>query len=388
MTQLENFFSQSVIFDGMQVLLDMPQVDFDYSGPVLSAQFRTTKELSRVIKDFDVSDVNQSIVTATLDWSAGPVIASGNTGCSQCGESLLPCIHLAAIAIDYLARQDPIIPYPSEKKRADTALRLLRTELNQRYDPYPNMARHRVVYLLSARDGALHLRVHKGYVSKKGKYSTKTDLGFEVLGRSSLPKFVTQTDLYLLHRLKELAQVLDDETRDAQQETLSLGLGDTCDSEFLYYLVSTQRCFWQHCEQAPLKVEQHYLGDFVEPGAFHQVASGQYLDLASMSLVLSELPSSLSKISDKQCTEYLQQVADDDREWQPTLKVYRKGIEFPWDELSHLDIQIASFTLISDNLECGLTDIFDLANESPHLLKLASELSIQLSDFPDRKSVV
>lgn len=382
MIPLENYFSQSVIFDGLQVLLEMTVVDIDYSGPVLSAKFSSTKDQRIISEGLDGGDAMQSLVTARLDWSAGPVLASANTVCSQCSESQLPCIHLAAIAIDYLARQDPIIPYPSETKRADTALRLLRTELSQRYDPYPNMARHRVVYLLSTREGALHLSVHKGYVSKLGQYSIKTDLGFEVLDRASLPKFVTQTDVYLLHRLREVAQVLDDETRAAQQETLSLGLGARCDSEFLYQLMATQRCFWLHCEQGFLKIEPHYLDDFVEPSALHQVASGQYLDLASMSLVLTDLPPSLGELSDEQHAEYVQRVADDDREWTPKLTVYRRGIEFPWDEQSHLDLQIASFSLISDNMQCGLADIFAVASESPHLLKLASEMSIQLSDFP------
>ncbi len=382
MTLLEDFFSQSVIFDGMQILLDTPQVCFDYSGPVLSAQFSSAIELDIGTDVPNVRDASPLTVMTTLDWSAGPVIASKNTACSQCEQHLLPCVHLAAIAIDYLAKQAPIIPYLSEKKRADTAFRLLRTELSQRYNPYPNMARHRVVYLLSVRDGELHLTAHKGYVSKLGEYSIKTDLGFEVLARGNLPKFVSQADLYILHRLKALVQVLGNEQKDAQQETLSLSLSEMCDSEFLYQLMSTRRCFWQHCDQAPFKVEQHNLDDFVEVSALHEVALGHYLDLASMSLVLTELPPSLAELSDIQCTQYLQQLTDNDREWMPKVKIYRKGIQFPWDEQCHQNIEIASFSLISENIECSLANIFALASESQHLLKLASELNIQLTIFP------
>ncbi|WP_231847854.1 DEAD/DEAH box helicase [Shewanella violacea] len=359
----------------------MPLLRFDHSGPILSGQFDSVPTLGTV-EGCGVSDgIIDSIVTATLDWSAGPVIASGNTTCSVCSDSQLPCIHIAAIAIDYLAKQVPITPYPSETKRADTASRLLRTELNKRYDPYPNMARHRVVYLLSVTDGELHLSVHKGYVSKLGKYSIKTDLGFEVLDRGNLPKFVTQTDVYLLHRLRELAQALDTGARDALQERLSIGLGDTCAGEFLYHLIATQRCFWLHCDQVPLKIEQHNLDDFVDPKALIKIDSGQFLDLASMSLVLTDLGPFWGELSDKPLAEYLRQLADDDREWAPKLKIHRARVDFPWDEQNHLDIEVASFSLCSENLECSLADIFALASESPHLLKLASELSIQLSDF-------
>lgn len=391
LVHLEEIFSQSVIFDALGILLDT-HLQHDYQGSILLAEFSAVsadyegEQLdcnSRTLDSISDSATLSGPIFAQLDWAAGPIIASKNTHCSQCIGSTFSCIHIAAIAIDYLARQTPIMPYPSEKKRADTAQRLLRTELNQRFDPYPNMARHRIVYLLSRKGEQLQLDVHKGYVGKTGKYSVKTNLGFEVLHRSSQPKFVTQADRWILNQLQPLLTAIEPKLSKEQEEKISLSIDSICDNEFITMLVLTQRCFWQSCDQQPLKFEQHYLNDFIDTGYFLKASQDAYIDLASMSMINTRPAAAFS--NEKCSVQLLALMADDDRDWQPKLTVSR-CINGPDIDNNQLDLDLVSFSFMSDHHEVNLEQVFALSSELPHFLKLAAELNVQLIDFPPLSS--
>lgn len=375
MIQLEHFFSQSVLFDAINVLLTDPFSHVE-KGTVLGGRFLPSPVETNTVE----TNSGELTVHAQLDWSAGPVIASDNTRCSQCIENKASCKHIAAIALDYLARQKPIKPYPSEKKRADTAERLMRTELNQRFDPYPNMARHRVVYLLSRKDNKLHIDVHKGYVSKTGQYCVKTDLGFDVITRSGLPKFITELDLWLLNRLRHGLEKTDPALLAQQQESISLSLDGLCDSEFITLLTLTQRCFWVSCTQQPLKLEQHFINDFIDTEHFLEVDRRTYLDLASMSMVDISGPASLQALGAQEAVLAL--LADDERDWQPQLTISRRTVDLGFDNSHPLDLDIVDFSLASEHDHVSFEQIFSSSSEQPQFLTLASELSTQLSAMP------
>jgi len=189
--QLEAYFSQAALFDGMQLLLVEPY-ECHYTGPVLSAKFPaiTSEHGTLAAQQSRTRDIE-----TRLDWSAGPLIRSKNT-CCTCGTKEVSCAHMAAIAIDSQARQAPPLDYAQGHKRPDTVVKLLRSELNKRFVPYLAMVRYRIIYLLSLGKNGLHVSVHKGYVGKLHKYSLKGDLGFEVLERGVMPKFVTQSEAH------------------------------------------------------------------------------------------------------------------------------------------------------------------------------------------------
>ena len=367
MVKLEAYFSQATIYNAMQLLFAGQLIHCDYSSWLLTGEFESQSH----------QELNNSIINkidVRLDWTAGPVVGSEHSYCSCDVEG--PCEHLAAVAIDYIAKQDVITPYPSEKKRADTVLRLLKTEFNQRFDPYPNMARHRIVYLLSLGEHGLHLTAHKGYISKKGKYSIKRDIGFGFSSKSAQPKYVTQADLYLLEKIKEYSLALDDVQRAALQDAISLDIVDFTSLKFIKTLCATQRCFWESCEQAAIKLETHYRYDFVDPDVFISIGKNGYLDLASMSLVITPLPEKLVK-----------PLFDHTLDWSPQLRVSRHEIEFPWDERSRLELEVATFSLIHDELSIDLDEIFSSAYDAPEVMKQTAELNVQLAVLPLLTSV-
>ena len=362
MVKLEAYFSQATIFNAMQLLFAGELIHCDYSTWLLSGKFESQSHQN-------AQDRVKNEVHVRLDWTAGPVVGSEHCFCSCHADS--PCEHLAALAIDYIAKQDPITPYSSENKRADTAIRLLKTEFNQRFDPYPNMARHRIVYLLSKGEQGLHLTAHKGYISKKGKYSIKQDIGFGFSTKSSQPKYVTQTDLYLLNQLKECSLALDDVQRTAQQEVISLDIADFTSLDFIKTLCATQRCFWMSCEQSPLRLETHYHHDYIDADAFISIGDNGYIDLASMSLVIA--PSS---------EDIDGPLFDSTLDWSPQLTVSRHDIEFSWDEKSSLELEVANFSLIHADLIIELAEVFSSAYDAPEVMKHVAELNIQLTGLP------
>ena len=380
MVQLEEYFSQSAIFHGMQLLLAGMLVKSEQSGLVIRAEFKpgdvnaaTTQDRTQSSTQKPLGHGSATSIRSTysvLDWSAGPVVASTNSHCT-CHNEDKACKHLAAIAIDHIAKQYPITPYASDKKRPDTAKRLLRTELNQRFDPYPNMARHRIIYLLSENQDGLHLSVHKGYLSKTGIYSIKSDLGLDVFTKNILPKFVTQADRYLLDKLSTLIERCSEMEKIKQREAVSLNLSELAGLDFIRHLVSTQRCFWKKCSNPALKIEQHYHQDFLDPAPFIEIDTGCYLDLASMSLILISDFFSMPDIS-----------PDAEFDWQPQLRITRHHVEFPWDDTLALSLDLANFSLANGVVVYSLSEIFDYAQEVPHCLNLAAEWNIQLSELP------
>ena len=386
MVQLEAYFSQSAIFHGMQLLLAGMLVKSEQSGLIISAEFKSdsvnTASTQKSAHNSTQKSLGQgasrsiSAIYAVLDWSAGPVVASTHSHCTCHNEEGKACKHLAAIAIEHIAKQHPITPYASDKKRPNTAKRLLRTELNQRFDPYPNMARHRILYLLSDNRDGLHLSVHKGYLSKTGSYSIKNSLGLDVFTKSVLPKFVTQADRYLLDKLSSLIEQCGEMEKVKQGDAVSVNLRELTGLDFIQHLVSTQRCFWESCSNPALKIEMHYHQDFVDPTPFIKIDDGSYLDLASMSLALTSDSFSMPDIS-----------PDAEFDWQPQLRVTRRHVEFPWDDTHALSLDLANFSLVNGEVVYSLSEVFDYAQEVPHCLNLAAEWNIQLSDLPLLTSV-
>lgn len=362
MVKLEAYFSQATLFNAMQLLFAEQLIHCDYSSWLLTGEFDSASQLNLLNSVKDKIQVR-------LDWTAGPVVGSEHSYCTCHAAS--PCEHLAALAIDYIAKQKLITPYPSENKRADTALRLLKTEFNQRFDPYPNMARHRIVYLLSIGEQGLHLSAHKGYISKKGQYSIKEDIGFGFSSKSTQPKYVTNADLYLFNELKVYSLALDDVQRAAQQDMISIDVIDFTSLKFIKTLCATQRCFWRSCEQAPIKIETQYPNDFIDEDALISIGDNGYLDLASMSLVIAPLSEEAEK-----------PLFDSTLDWSPQLSVSRHEVEFPWDEKSRLELEVVDFSLIHDEQSIDLEDIFSSAYDAPEVMKQTADLNVQLAALP------
>ena len=353
----------------MQLLFAGQLIDSDHSTWRLTGKFGSGHQPM-----LPNSSIDSILIYAHLDWTAGPIIGSEHSHCS-CDHGA-SCEHLAALAIDHIAKQNLITAYSGDKKRADTALRLLKTEFNQRFDPYPNMVRNRIVYLLSLGEQGIHLTAHKAYLGKNGKYSIKQKIGFGFSTKSSTPKYVTQADLFLLEQIKELSFALDDVQRMAQQDAISLDIVDFTSFNLIKTLCATQRCFWQNSEGAAIKIEFHYPNDFIDLDAFISMGEWGHLDLASMSLILRPFADEVDK-----------PLFDPELDWWPQLRVSRHQIEFPWHDKSTQEFEVVNFFLVHHELSINLDDVFSSAYDAPEVMKQTAELNVQLASFPLLTSV-
>ena len=172
-------FSHQERFSALQALLD---------GRLLECQRR-----AHIIRGVFAGEPKLSCQVSLNDQGK----VSGRCDCGQ-----PRCLHQAALVIEQAAHS--ALEEQGRSRRSDTAIRLFRSDLKERFDPFPTMARHRILYLLAPSDTGLQLKVLKGYLNKNGRYQLKGPLGFDLLQSLPVPKYVSQTDLKLLHLLSEV----------------------------------------------------------------------------------------------------------------------------------------------------------------------------------------
>ena len=75
----------------------------------------------------------------------------------------------------------------------------------ERPSSYPNMARHRVIYVIDQdpENQQYRVNVKKSYLTKANKYTKIEDLPLSVLEQDPLPKFIAPEDRRILHMMHE-----------------------------------------------------------------------------------------------------------------------------------------------------------------------------------------
>ncbi|CAM3961553.1 DEAD/DEAH box helicase [Shewanella aquimarina] len=184
-------FSHQERFSALQALLD---------GRLLECQRR-----AHIIRGVFAGEPKLSCQVSLNDQGK----VSGRCDCGQ-----PRCLHQAALVIEQAAHS--AVEEQGRSRRSDTAIRLFRSDLKERFDPFPTMARHRILYLLALSETGLQLKVLKGYLNKNGRYQLKGPLGFDLLQSQPVPKYVSQTDLKLLHLLREVAGEVTGETFNSE----------------------------------------------------------------------------------------------------------------------------------------------------------------------------
>jgi len=153
--------------------------------------------------------------------------------------------------------------------------------LTQDYDPFPNMSRHRVVYLLQQIEAGFQLEIFKGYVRPDGSYFIKTPLALDCLDKKKLPTFLSFADQFILRNLRELCD-------EFSQNSVTLSSGDI---DKLLQCITTRRCFWLNCEHGAITFR--LLNNQIKISkSWIRLSTHYYLDTQQHQLVqLVELPS-------------------------------------------------------------------------------------------------
>ncbi len=168
----------------------------------------------------------------------------GNCDC----EDPKPCVHMAALALLNRSRLSRLQPFTHQVKALQNINQTFTSWMQkQEYDPFPAMARHRVVYLLdeSKEPAGFSVTLHKAYLSQDERYTIKEPLDNSLLWKKKRPKFVSLADQRVFYLMQQAG------LSEAQKVTLKADR----DSELLTAVVTTGRCFWRACYRQPISFQ-------------------------------------------------------------------------------------------------------------------------------------
>ena len=233
---LSQYFSLANLYQGMQVLLQDLMMDW---------RFSSDKEF---VEGFFLEQ--DRLIKAQLGWPLGQAIDGDFCECKKYSASEgTNCEHLSALAIDTKMRLERLPQPIKQAKNFANELAYLSDWLTQQsFDPFPNMARHRVVYILDGEPGQLTVTLHKAYLTQQNEYQRKASLELSLLNKGKLPKFISLTDQQIIHIIGELVS----QSPSVKVEDFGVQLSLPDDTELLRKMVLSGRCFWRSCHRHPL----------------------------------------------------------------------------------------------------------------------------------------
>lgn len=344
---LSDSFSHQEIFAGLQALLSRQLVHFSQSVSRVEGRFTHGR-----------GEISAHLLL-------GAAAYTGECSCKQ-----KKCIHLAALAIEHLAQ--PESEFSARSRRNDTAIRLFRSEFSQYYDPFPAMARHRVIYLLKVIDDGIELSVYKGYLTKEGRYQLRGELGLDVVQSQPTPKYISLADRQIFALLAASLNSYDLETQRGQICTL---LPKSLGQAFYQLITATQRCFFEEVGAIPLKLERFYDEDYFDRQLMVAVSHDVYIDECSHSLLFD-------CADDARINHHLLDDIDRDGEWSPRLMIKRQMMDFPWLSDPIEPVEFAKFYLVHGKRAYTLDELLYISADHTALMALVAKSQLQLHQFP------
>ena len=228
--QLDTLFSENMIYQATKLILAENIIHWQHNEAL--------ETINAVIED------QGKLHKLSMNWPIDAEISIGSCHC----ELAKPCVHLCALVIESKAKLDQLPPFTQQLQANRDIQNTLGVWLNkQNHDPYPNMARHRLLYFLDAdeTEKRFTISLHKGYLSKDDRYTTKAELDSSLLEQRPLPKFVSLTDKIILNRLSNNHIIKQHQFQ----------LVNKRDNELLKNILQTGRCFWKNCYRPALRFE-------------------------------------------------------------------------------------------------------------------------------------
>ncbi len=228
--QIESLFSEEMVYQALQLILADNLIHWQHDDLL--------ETVNGVIED------KGHLHKLSINWPIDTDISLGTCPC----KTTSPCVHLCALVIVSKAKIDQLPPFTGQLQANRNIQQTLATWINQQtHDPYPNMARHRLVYFLDTDETEKNFTIslHKAYLSKDERYTTKALLNSSLLQQKPLPKFVSLTDKIILNRLQ----------RNNIIKQHSFQLVNKRDDKLLKNILQTGRCFWKNCYRPALQFE-------------------------------------------------------------------------------------------------------------------------------------
>ncbi|MCF6288868.1 MAG: DEAD/DEAH box helicase [Proteobacteria bacterium] len=318
--QIQKLFSEDLVFQATKLLLNNKLSKWNYKQPL--------ELINAVIKD------DKNSYKLSINW---PITTSIDELVGSCACELpKPCVHLAALVIEAKTKLEQLPPFTQQiqasKNIAETFSNWM---MKQNYDPYPNMARHRLLYILDfdADNKKFTISLHKAYISTEARYSLKSKLDTSIIKHNILPKFITISDQKILHNLSQ----------NSVGEQHIFTLESELDEEILTDILLTNRCIWKTCYRSPLEFTQNV--SVLNPSSI-QVTGNLFLSISSNSVVSkSQIYTQATKI-DVSKTHLM-----------PHLSLSSYEICINAKEKHYFDFDIAKISFIYKNQEFNFADL-------------------------------
>lgn len=364
---MTQFFPLELLYRGTQLLLDGLLVDWQY------------KKEEQAAYGFFVHD--NGLIKAGLSWPMSEEAAVKACGCQKTAkQSSGGCVHLAALAIETKEQLDQLVPPLKHADAHAKASDYLKHWLSmQSYDPFPNMARHRVVYLLdkkhdeNAADEALEqavhetfvLSLHKAYLTQQNQYQKKAILPLttDLSNNNKLPKFISLTDQHIIAQIQALLELEPDRAVETNTLVLASSAANhppattTKIENLLASLASSGRLFWKSCYRQELKLmESSLLTEKLHkshnPGGM-RLSHSYYLQPADSQII------KIKTLVNQPLENFLQSLRQQDFKCTACLKLDSQQVFLEWAKKS-IDIDTAEIQLLSDGQRVTLQELIDV----------------------------
>ncbi len=225
--QIQQLFAEKTIYQVTQWLLNEQLFAWHHN--------RET-DITRAL----ISDEQQQEFTTSMSWPPQQPLGSCSCQLSK------PCIHLAALTLYNKSKLDLIPPFTQQIKALQDINNTFMAWLGrQSHDPFPSMARHRVIYVLDQNEtGAFVCQLYKAYLSQDNRYQIKSEVDSSLVLKKQLPKFMSLTDQYIMQQMNQHGLV----------KVHQLHLQAARDEDLLLMMLKTGRCFWKACYRPPLNL--------------------------------------------------------------------------------------------------------------------------------------
>ncbi len=322
--QLSHLFNQETVYHAACLLLDEKLLKWQHKESI--------ETINAVIEDANTTQRVSINWPPQIDPDKNQDEPLGSCSCKQPN----PCVHLAALLIESKSRLHQLPPFTQQLQANQHIVETFANWMNKQvFDPYPNMARHRLIYLLDY-DGETQkfsIALHKAYISTEGRYSLKSELDSALLQKNTLPKFVSLADQKILHLLQ----------LNGIQKQHIFQLETQRDRDVFKEILLTDRCFWKACYRTPLEFNQNV--NLVNRQA-KKIIDGYFLSVTENSIVTKSTHVSNQtaiKINPTNLT--------------PHLRICSKEIEVKTDDSQYFEIDCAQISFISKSHEFNFADL-------------------------------
>lgn len=347
--QLQRYFSEHQIYRALNFLNQDNIIEF---------QFNRDSQLAKIV--FIDSEQGFKTVNTCLKWPPKNSI-SGTCDCQHSD-----CVHLAALALHCKVKLEAVAPGIGQiRQQQDLITTFAEWIQRQEHDPFPNMARHRVVYILDydQDNKQFFLTLHKAYLSKQEQLQIKADVSNSLLNQKQPPKFISLSDKKAFYLMQQSG------FHDVHR--IPLGDDSSC-LKLLQTIIATKRCFWRACYRPPLQFETVDFLTFKRLSADSKALfSGCLFSLQHNMLIRLKKPS--SKATAKSLTGKIK----------PILKIKTHSFQFPWEPHQGGDLDIAHILFEHQQ---GIFSTEDLSSEQwqvkPDILRQVAYYSYQVERIP------